>query len=144
MKKPVSRGFTLIELLVVIAIIALLSTVVLAALNSARVKARDATRKSDLAQLQIALEYYYDANKTYPGAPTTLATSDLAALAPTYIASLPHDPQDPGAHGGGSGYRYAGNANGYVVMALLESTNAFCQLNAGVDPNGWAAGFTHC
>lgn len=51
MKTTSNRGFTLIELLVVIAIIGILSSVVLASLNSARSKARDAQRLSDLEQI---------------------------------------------------------------------------------------------
>jgi prepilin-type N-terminal cleavage/methylation domain-containing protein len=52
-----SKGFTLIELLVVIAIIGILSSVVLASLNSARAKGRDSRRVSDLKQIanQVAL-----------------------------------------------------------------------------------------
>ena len=61
-----TRGFTLIELLVVIAIIGMLSSVVLASLNTARAKARDARRVSDLKQMQLALELYYDSNGSYP------------------------------------------------------------------------------
>nr|AQQ75000.1 hypothetical protein [uncultured bacterium] len=66
MQTKTSRGFTLIELLVVIAIIGILSSVVLASLNSARQKGRDARRISDIKQLQLALELYYDANQSYP------------------------------------------------------------------------------
>ena len=61
-----SRGFTLIELLVVIAIIGILSSVVLASLNSARAKARDAKAKSEFAQVRIALNFYLDKFGTMP------------------------------------------------------------------------------
>lgn len=64
-KKTFSHGFTLIELLVVIAIIGILASVILASLNSARSKARDAVRKHDLSQIAIALELYHDKNGSY-------------------------------------------------------------------------------
>ncbi|MEO6536329.1 MAG: type II secretion system protein [Candidatus Paceibacterota bacterium] len=140
------KGFTLIELLVVIAIIGLLSSVVLASLNSARAKARDTQRKSDMHQLQVALEFYNDANKTYPNSPTPLVIDDLTVLVPTYIGSLPRDPQDPGAHAGGQGYHYttATGSTGYTLMALLESTNNYCTVSTGADQYNWVGTYPHC
>lgn len=61
-------GFTLIELLVVISIIGLLSSVTLAALSSARKKARDVLRIAHVKQLQNALEMYREQFGTYPRA----------------------------------------------------------------------------
>ncbi len=56
------NGFTLIELLVVIAIIGVLSTVVLASLNTARARARDSARISNIKQVQSALAMYHSEN----------------------------------------------------------------------------------
>lgn len=79
------KGFTLIELLVVIAIIGVLASVVLASLNSARKKSRDARRVADVKQVQLALELYFDSNgNQYPEA--------LSSLIPQY---LPVEPKDP-------------------------------------------------
>ncbi|MDP3965734.1 MAG: prepilin-type N-terminal cleavage/methylation domain-containing protein [bacterium] len=50
-----NKGFTLIELLVVIAIIGVLSSVVLASLNSARVKSRVAAAQTSLKSFSGAL-----------------------------------------------------------------------------------------
>jgi prepilin-type N-terminal cleavage/methylation domain-containing protein len=64
------RGFTLIELLVVIAIIGLLSSVVLASLNTARVKARNASYVSQIEEYQNALAIYYADHGRYPDVST--------------------------------------------------------------------------
>ncbi len=62
------NGFTLIELILVVAIMGVLSVGVMLTLNPfAQVqKASDARRKSDLSQIQKALETYYQDNGKYP------------------------------------------------------------------------------
>jgi prepilin-type N-terminal cleavage/methylation domain-containing protein len=65
--KRSNRGFTLIELLVVIAIIGILASVVMASLNSAREKARNAGYVSQIKEYQKALELSFNDNNSYPG-----------------------------------------------------------------------------
>jgi prepilin-type N-terminal cleavage/methylation domain-containing protein len=60
-----SKGFTLIELLVVIAIIGILSSVVLASLNTARNKGSEAAIKANLANIRPQAEIIYDAQGCY-------------------------------------------------------------------------------
>ena len=55
-------GFTLIELLVVIAIIGILSSIVLASLNSARDKGKNASVKLNLDAVRSRAEIFYNDN----------------------------------------------------------------------------------
>lgn len=59
-------GFTLLEMLVVMLIIIVLAAVGLRSFNASRNKSRDARRKSDLEQLQRALEMYHSDKGYYP------------------------------------------------------------------------------
>ena len=54
-----NSGFTLIELLVVITIMSILTVITVSQFQSARQKARDVQRKSDLSSVTKALEMYY-------------------------------------------------------------------------------------
>ncbi len=65
-KPDLVSGFTLIELLVVIAIIALLSSVVLASLNDARRKSRNATKQAQLQEIMKGIQLYYDTTGQFP------------------------------------------------------------------------------
>jgi general secretion pathway protein G len=122
------KGFTLIELLVVIAIIGLLSTLAVVALSSARLKARDSKRLSDLKQVQTALELYFTDNNAYPaGAAINLGTANYICLndaagftvtgcADPYMGLVPSDPLST------QNYVYtvaAGNLS-YTLTAVLE------------------------
>jgi len=102
-KKRKIGGFTLIELLIVVAIISLLSSVVFVSLSSARAKGRDAQRKENLKQIQLALELYYDSNGEYPpatagcfatnwGSSVNCPTNYISGLSSTYINALPSEP----------------------------------------------------
>jgi prepilin-type N-terminal cleavage/methylation domain-containing protein len=113
------RGFTLIELLVVIAIIGILSSVVLASLNNAREKSRDARRISDVKQIQLALELAFGTDNAYPATIADLVTDGLLPVAPV-------DPSTAVAYT----YEAIGTTD-YVIMAVLEGDNGV--LDSDVD-----------
>ena len=66
-KRLKNKGFTLIELLVVIAIIAILSAIVLVAINSARSKGKDSGAISQMNQARNQAEIYYTKEGNYLG-----------------------------------------------------------------------------
>ncbi len=138
-------GFTLIELLVVIAIIGLLSSIVLASLNTARQRGMDAQRLSNMQSIQTALELYaLDHNGTYPvegwtsqcsGWGRVAANNVIPGLVSKYLPSMPPDPQMvPGSNQ--NCYIYASYDNGVSYKLLdynLTVTNVTTQPNF-VDP----------
>jgi prepilin-type N-terminal cleavage/methylation domain-containing protein len=135
------KGFTLIELLVVISIISLLSSVVLASLNTARAKGRDAKRALTVRQLKLALEYYYDANGAYPSLGSDGNGYDILGLqtplAP-YIAAVTGDPQ-------GQYWQYVrGPSNAYGLYIYRESAGTFCGTGVNFNPGWWSVGSNLC
>lgn len=124
MKKQ--KGFTLIELLVVVSLIGILATLVIANMNSARERARDATRKSDLRNIQTALRLYYNDNTAYPQSSSGIVvgcggncTWGQAWIKSgiTYMNILPADPLSTQT------YTYTGVVGGedYTLSACLEN-----------------------
>lgn len=153
---PLREGFTLIELLVVISIIGLLSSVVLVSVNSARAKARDAKRLSDLKQYQLALEFYYDRYSKYPdthsdtGWGNDRSDYDGDTLSPEFLTILktegfmPTTPVDPiNVYEDAQNYsvylyRQCSGGAGYVLQAMLEKMSA----STGPWPPCWSS--RHC
>ncbi|HEU0080681.1 MAG TPA: type II secretion system protein [Candidatus Paceibacterota bacterium] len=136
------QGFTLIELLVVIAIIGILSSVVLASLNTARAKGSDSAIKSQLASIRPQAEIYYDSNGNYGANATLTATAVVntgcAALTSTLYADTTIKNQVAGAvSSAGTGKVYcalnANPATAWAVVAQLKASNttAWCVDSTG-------------
>ena len=151
--KPI-KAFTLIELLVVIAIIGILASVVVVNVGSARAKARDAKRISDMKAIQTALEMYYNDNGEYPttadwksgttvcnatygdGNSYTGGTGYIPNLAPKYISVLPESPK----LSYNNCYLYRSNRTDYKLLVWYAIEN-YDSTNPNADP-GFGYGCT--
>lgn len=128
--KSQTASFTLIELLVVIAIISSLSALLVPNFMGARERARDAQRKSDLKQIQKALEMYKQ-DQSPPAYPTAIlcgsatcfpnSGNQWASGTTIYMNKVPKDPNRTD----NNGYYYynVDNTNlTYTLCACLENT----------------------
>lgn len=120
-----SKGFTLIELLVVIAIIGVLMAFLTVTYSAVRQRSRDAQRKSDLRQIQSALELYRADNDSYPSSTPTSPFASCAgqflgtgSTPPVYMSKIPCDPQ-----AANSPYKYIQtSAATYSLTSCIENT----------------------
>ena len=132
--KNFKKGFTLIELLVVVAIIGILASVVLASLNSARNKGKDAAVESSISSMRAQAELGVDSSGQYiADLCTSSATGGLSTLASAVTnggATVTHC-----AMSGASGAK----SSSWAFEALLPSggSNYFC-----VDSTGFAGAKT--
>ncbi|MFA6170988.1 MAG: prepilin-type N-terminal cleavage/methylation domain-containing protein [Patescibacteria group bacterium] len=145
MRSKKSSGFTLIELLVVISIIGFLSTLAVVALKSARERARDARRKSDLTLIAKALHMYYENNGHYTvdnsgsngngqgwfsydydgvSGPYDSVAKELKDLG--YVGSVIIDPSGnvSGYNSIGSAYMIRATVTGFTLWTSLENPSA--------------------
>lgn len=137
--KNETRGFTLIELLTVITIIGILASVVIPSLTGAREKARDAKRITEVSQIVLGIELYYNAcGRQYP------ATLDLNAAngctGTIKLASFLSNTSLKDPKGDDYGYEVNGTPpNAFVVETLLEKDNS-ALLSDINDPNVFGSG----
>lgn len=148
MKK--NNGFTLVELLVVISIIGILATLVMANLNSARSRARDAQRKSDARSIATALRLYFNDKGYYPSndssgnilgcgsAGTSVCDwgNEWSVGTTVYMPKLSQDPLT------GQTYKYELGASSdiFTFSACLENksdTNGVVTADTTWCPSGW-------
>lgn len=136
--QKLQKGFTLVELLVVIGILAILTAVVLVAVNPGKqlIQARDTERKAEVnTVLSAVTALLADPNATgslpamnvcptmsnvfADGTGTPLGDINLSVVAPIYVAALPEDPTSGGVALGDTGYDICQSAtnNRFTVTA---------------------------
>lgn len=138
--------------MVTIGIIAALSGVLLVNFSGSRGKARDATRISDVGQLQLAVQLYYDRCGQFPNG-LSISTNVGCPSGVSLGSFISQIPTDPTTHSGYdfTVYQISGSNVNYIIRATLESTNVAVQkglngvppVSGGVwsptvDPSVWA------
>ncbi len=143
---PTPKGLTLVELIIVIAIVGILAAIIFSALNPVEQirKSTDARRKSDLEQLQRALESYYQDSGSYPTADVNnqITGAGWGTAWLPYLGKVPKDPISSNKYvyfspaGRQSYYLYANLERGSRDTQACFTTGAAC---TSIAANGLSA-----
>jgi type IV pilus assembly protein PilE len=134
-------GFTLIELMVTIAIIAILAAVALPSYTAYVTRSKIAEATSNLLQMRVKMEQYFQDNRTYVGA---CAAGTVAPLPPSGALKF-FDISCPPADLTANTYtvRVDGKAGGDLANLVLTIDQANTRKTVSV-PTGWTMPSTNC
>ncbi|MFH1413054.1 MAG: prepilin-type N-terminal cleavage/methylation domain-containing protein [bacterium] len=134
-------GFTMIELLVVIVIIGILATFAGVMVQSARGKARDSKRISDIRNMRAALEMYKNDEGNYPtdGEMNTPGDALTSPSGITYIYKIPSNPTQADGICTGAQYTYNQDESGvsyHINYCLGDKVASLPSGNCIATPGG--------
>jgi len=130
------KGFTLLELLIVITIIGILAALLLVNFINIRQRGRDAQRKSNIRQIQTALELYRSDQTAYPNPSLPACPNGLSFGTTLYMQSIPCDPM-------GGSYFYTSNGGTYTLAACIENKNDNDPNTTTIPPAGFNCATGH-
>ncbi len=121
MKKfnPAQNGFTLLELMIVVAVIGILASIAMPAYTNYIKKGKAAEATSNLADLRIKAEQFFQDNRTYAGMNCTPADQKYFTYACT------------AADGSGA----TGDADGYLITASGVVAEGMANFSYDVNQN---------
>ena len=115
--------------------VTLLESIMGISLNESRSRSRDAKRISDVGQIQLGLELYFDTHQKYPPSLSPLVNEN-------FLSSMPLDPTDNNEYA----YHQLEKGESYVLGASLENEGSVILENDvdALDVNVFGYDFAGC
>jgi prepilin-type N-terminal cleavage/methylation domain-containing protein len=131
-KHSINKGFTLIELLVVISVIALLSSIILASLSTAKKRANDTKVRAQLVQAKTAVELYISINGGYTASTMTPGSVCTGTMFTDPTSGMQKLTGTAASWPSGTVLSCQSTATKYAITASLSDGGIWCVDSSGV------------